>query len=56
MKRVKYEQAPFGTWSNTERWANEWDDVTSKLRNYFRGADKSTVKENGGKSGRNGKG
>lgn len=56
MKHGLCESAPLGTWGKTEKWAREWDEVTARLRNYFHGADKSTVKENGGKFGRNGKG
>lgn len=35
------------------RLLKEWDEVTRNLRKYF-SSDKSTVKEKGGKSGRNG--
>lgn len=41
--------------SKVEKWKAEWDEVTSKLKKYFVRSE-STVKEKGGKSGRNGKG
>lgn len=36
-----------------KNFEKEWDEITSHLRKYF-SAKKSTVKENGGKTGRNG--
>lgn len=47
-------QSCFNSEKQKECFRREWDETVGALRKYF-SADKSTVKENGGKSGRNGK-
>lgn len=51
---VKTTEHPFSSYKQFLRWCNEWDEITAKLRG-LRSADKSTARENGGKSGQNGK-
>lgn len=42
-----------GRLSKTEKWMWEWDRTTESLKKHFVKSE-STVKEKGGKSGRNG--